>query len=123
MTNGRKCMEMIDGVNAAEKFDPFLVILAASKLDGFTSKAWVRYRSVLATTWSEVLDENNQPREKRLFMPTWDEFVKFLKDECSMYVQEDINQSLVTGIAPGANQSRVSVGTNAGTSGSVQSEQ
>lgn len=55
MTNGRKCMEMIDGVNAAEKFDPFLVILAASKLDGFTSKAWVRYRSVLATTWSEVL--------------------------------------------------------------------
>lgn len=123
MTNGRKCMEMIDGVNAAEKFDPFLVILAASKLDGFTSKAWVRYCSVLATTWSEVLDENNQPREKRLFMPTWDEFVKFLKDECSMYVQEDINQSLVTGIAPGANQSRVSVGTNAGTSGSVQSEQ
>lgn len=119
----KKCMEMIDGVNAAEKFDPFLEILAASKLDGFTSKAWVRYRSLLATTWTEGAGENGQMREKRLYMPTWDEFVKFLKDECAMYVQEDIHQALVTGIAPDANQGRVSTGLNAGTSGSVQSGQ
>lgn len=120
MQTGKKCMEMMDGVKAAEKFDPFLVILAASKLDGFTSKAWVRYRSILAATWAEVVDKNDQPREKRLFMPTWDEFVKFLKDECSMYVQEDIQQALVAGIAPGATQSRVSIGANAGTSGPTQ---
>lgn len=114
---GKKCMEMIDGVNAADKFDPFLVILAASKLDGSTSKAWVRYRSLLANTWAEVLDKDNKPQEKRLFMPAWDEFVKFLKEECGMYVQQDIHQSLVTGIAPGTSMNRISIGADPGTSG------
>lgn len=115
--HGKKCQEMLTGINAADKFDPFLVILIASKLDPFTAKAWDRYRNILAESWASGTEEDGTKRQKMMYVPPWIEFEKFLNDECNVYVRSQIRQNLAIGIAPNEQQNRVSVGTNQGTSG------
>lgn len=104
--HGKKCQEMLAGISAADKFDPFLVILVASKLDPFTAKAWDCYRNILADLWACGTEEDGTKRQKMMYVPPWTEFEKFLNDECNVYVRSQIRQNLAIGIAPKSCQFR-----------------
>lgn len=117
-TYGRKCVEAMQSVDLEAKFDPFLVVMLSAKLDRYTAVAWDRYRTFLAKTWVEAVAQGEPQKDAALFIPPWTEFSKFLDEECEVHRKQAVRQSYCdnNGIAP-STTSRVSTGTNAGTSG------
>lgn len=85
------------------------MIMLAAKLDDDSARAWDRKRTLLAEQWV-IAAKQDENREKARHIPSWAEFLKFLNDECDVYMKQGIRQQI-------AGPSRSSVGCQPGTSG------
>lgn len=107
--NAEKCMKVLNTISMDESFGPFMMIMLAAKLDDDSARAWDRKRTLLAEHWVNAANQGEN-REKARHVPSWAEFLKFLNDECDVYIKQGIRQQI-------AGPSRVSVGNQPGTSG------
>lgn len=93
-TVGKRSLESLESVNLHEKFDPFLVVILALKLDGFTAKAWDRFRDVLAETFEQATNNGEAANDRMQLIPSWTEFDIFLTGERDMYIRDGLRQQL-----------------------------
>lgn len=77
---GDMCVGLLSQHNQQNQFDTIMVILLAKKLDAETGRVWDRHRLSLASKWA-TSDVRQEGRMAHHFLPTWQDFNIFLKNE------------------------------------------
>lgn len=83
---GKDIMQILGEVMPNKEFEAFITVMLADKLDNETARAWERHRVTLAESWA--MDTNNeQHRNASMFIPSWEEFCKFLQCELDIHTK------------------------------------